>query len=98
VHAGYVIIRDSSRVLCDTAAILDVKKIVDIVLGIRGVKTCHKIRSRGRPDDIHVDLHVQVNPNMHMDDAHKVSYAIEEAIKKEIPQITDVVVHMEPKD
>jgi len=97
-HAGYDIIKEGSRVLCDTAAILNDQKIADIVLGIKGVKTCHKIRSRGRSDDIHVDLHVQVNPDMHVDDAHKVSYAIEEAIKKGIPEVTDVVIHIEPKE
>jgi cation diffusion facilitator family transporter len=97
-HAGFVIAKQSSAILCDTAAIIDVKKIVDIVLGIKGVKTVHKIRTRGRADDIHVDLHVQVNADMHIDTAHKVSYAIEEAIKKNIPEVTDVVVHMEPRD
>jgi len=97
-QAGFEIVKHSSDILCDTVAIVDVKKIIDIVLGIKGVKTCHKIRTRGRPDDIHVDLHVQVNPDMHMDVAHKISYAIEEAIKKGIPEVADVVVHMEPRD
>jgi cation diffusion facilitator family transporter len=97
-HAGLDIVKYSSKILCDTVAIVDVKKIVDIVLGITGVKTCHKIRTRGRPDDIHLDLHVQVNADMHINKAHKISYAIEEAIKKGIPEITDVVVHMEPKE
>ncbi|MFA4842686.1 MAG: cation diffusion facilitator family transporter [Candidatus Omnitrophota bacterium] len=97
-HAGFDIIKESSRVLCDTAAIVDVKKIVDIVLKVQGVLACHKIRTRGRPDDIYVDLHVQVSSQMHMATAHQVSYAIEEALKKEIPQVTDVVVHMEPKE
>ena len=94
-HAAFEIIKGSSRVLCDSV-VLDNKRIVDIVLNIKGVKTCHKVRTRGRPDDIYVDLHVQVSPDMHMDEAHKISYAIEEALKKDIPEITDVVVHMEP--
>jgi cation diffusion facilitator family transporter len=97
-YAGYEIVKESSAVLCDTAVILEDKKIVDIVLGIKGVKTCHKIRTRGRPDDIYVDLHVQVNPDMHIDNAHKISYAIEGAIKASIPEVTDVVVHMEPQE
>ena len=97
-YAGYGIIKQGSAVLCDTAPIVDVRKIVVIVMGVRGVKTCHKIRTRGRPDDIHLDLHVQVNPDMHMEEAHKISYEIEGLIKKEIPEITDVVVHMEPKE
>ena len=96
-HAGYDIVKQSSAVLCDSAAILDYKKIENIVLGIKGVRACHKIRSRGRPDDIYIDLHVQVSSNTHIDDAHKISYAIEEAIKNSIPEVTDVVVHMEPK-
>lgn len=97
-HAGYKITKNSSDILCDTVAVVDIKKITDIVLNVKGVRTCHKIRTRGRPDDIHLDLHVQVNPNMHMDEAHRISYTIEEKIKKHIPAITDVVVHMEPKE
>lgn len=97
-RAAFRIVQQSSRVLCDTAVIVDVRRIVDIVLSIEGVKTCHKIRTRGRPDDIYIDLHVQVNPGMHIDKAHKISYMIEEAIKKNIPEVTDVVVHMEPEE
>jgi cation diffusion facilitator family transporter len=97
-YTGYSIIRHNAAILCDTAPIVDVKKIVDIVLSIREVKTCHKIRTRGRPDDIYIDLHVQVKPDMHITRAHEISYAIEEAIKKNLPEVTDVVVHMEPKE
>jgi len=97
-HAAYEIVRSSSKILCDTAVIVDIKKITDIVLSIEGVKTCHKIRTRGRPDDIYVDLHVQVNPGMHIDKAHHISNLIEDAIKKEIPEVSDVVVHMEPAE
>jgi cation diffusion facilitator family transporter len=95
-YAAYQIIRDASRVLCDTAVIVNTKQIVDLVLRVKGVKTCHKIRTRGRSDDIHIDLHVQVSPGMHIDEAHKISYVIEDLLKKEIPCVSDVVVHMEP--
>ena len=97
-YAAFKIAKQSSDVLCDTAVFMDDQKVKDIVLKIDGVATCHKIRSRGRVDDVYIDLHVQVNPSMHIDDAHKVSYRIEEAIKSAIPGITDVVVHMEPLD
>jgi cation diffusion facilitator family transporter len=97
-HTAFQILKESSAILCDSVAMIEVKKISDIVLGIKGVKTCHKIRTRGRPDDINVDLHVQVSPNMHIHAAHNISHAIEEAIKKGIPEVTDVVVHLEPKE
>jgi cation diffusion facilitator family transporter len=96
-YTAFTITKHSSVILCDTAVIMDVKKIEDIVLAVKGVKSCHKIRTRGRPDDIYIDLHVQVSPNMPIKEAHKVSFAIEDAIKKGIPEITDVIVHVEPK-
>ncbi|MCX5704839.1 MAG: cation diffusion facilitator family transporter [Candidatus Omnitrophica bacterium] len=97
-YAGFQILKESSNVLVDSAAILNTKRIEDIVFKIKGVKNCHKIRTRGRPDDIHIDLHVQVSGQMHVDNAHKICYAIEEAIKKGIPEVTDVVVHIEPRE
>ena len=95
-YAAFEIVKQSSDVLCDTAVFLDDQKVKDIVLKVEGVRACHKIRSRGRIDDVYIDLHVQVHPSMHIDSAHQISYRIEEAIKSAIPGITDVVVHMEP--
>jgi cation diffusion facilitator family transporter len=94
-YAGFGIIKQTSVVLCDTA-ILDIQAITNVVSSVPGVHTCHKIRTRGRTDDIHIDMHVLVNGDMHMDEAHKVSETIEETIKKTFPGITDVIVHMEP--
>ncbi|MFH1281326.1 MAG: cation transporter dimerization domain-containing protein, partial [Candidatus Omnitrophota bacterium] len=97
-YTAFEIVKQSSDVLCDTAVFLDDQKVKDIVLKTEGVRACHKIRSRGRIDDVYIDLHVQVNPNMHIDDAHKISCRIEKTIKSAIPGITDVVVHMEPQN
>lgn len=97
-YAVFGIIKDASRILCDTVSAIDNAQISSIVLSVKGVRACHKIRTRGRPDDICIDLHVQVDPAMSVDDAHDVSYAVETAIKKDIPQATDVLVHIEPKE
>jgi cation diffusion facilitator family transporter len=95
-YAGFAIVQKSSKVLCDTAAPVDTTRIEAIVLGINGVKTCHKIRTRGREDDVFIDLHVQVDPNMRVEVAHKIAGDIEFAIKEKIPGATDVMVHIEP--
>ena len=96
-YAAFSIAKDSSKVLCDEIVISDDKRIESIVMSVKGVMACHKIRTRGRIDDIYVDLHVQVSPDMHVDMAHDVSYRIENTIKKSISGVTDVVVHIEPK-
>ena len=93
-YAGLKILKETSKVLCDTA-VIETAKIEDIVRSVDEVLDCHKIRTRGRKDDIHMDLHVVVKPDMHMDKAHKISYEIEEKIKKAFPYVTDIVVHME---
>ena len=97
-YAGVEIIKGASKVLCDSAPITDPKMISDIVMKVKGVKACHKIRTRGRPDDICVDLHVLVDPTMHIDQAHNICYAIESAVKSGIPNVSDVLVHVEPKE
>ena len=96
-YAGVEILKESSRVLSDGVAIR-IDEIERVVLSIKGVKKCHRIRSRGRPDDIHIDLHVLVDPDMHVHKAHHLSYAIENKIKRDFRGVTDVVVHMEPME
>ncbi|MCM8757834.1 MAG: cation diffusion facilitator family transporter [Candidatus Omnitrophica bacterium] len=95
--SAFKIIRSSSQVLCDTA-VIDAKEIEELVKSIDKVIDCHKIRTRGRKDDIHIDLHVLVRADMHMEEAHQISYKIEEEIKKFFPQVSDIVVHMESVD
>jgi cation diffusion facilitator family transporter len=94
-YSAVEILRESSKVLSDAAAI-QIEDIEKVVLSVEGVKECHRIRSRGRVDDIHVDLHVLVDPEMHLHKVHDLSYEIENRIKKDFRGVSDVVIHMEP--
>lgn len=96
-YAAVQILRESARVLSDGAAI-PIREIERVVLAIKGVKECHRIRSRGRADDIHIDLHILVDWKMDVHRAHHLSYAIENKIKRDFRGVTDVVVHMEPME
>ena len=92
---GVHIVRESSYVLCDGAPV-DPHKIAEVVKKIKGVKRFHKIRTRGRPDDVHVDLHVSVDTRMHVDQAHMLSHHIQAEVKRRFSGVTDVIVHIEP--
>lgn len=94
-YGAFKILKDTSTVLCDGAAIVS-DDIRNVVLGIKGVKDCHKIRTRGPKDDIHVDLHIQLNPAMHIEGAHELSHRIQKIIKDNISGITDIAIHIEP--
>jgi cation diffusion facilitator family transporter len=94
-RAGYEIVRHSSSVLCDKA-VLEEAKIVELALRIDGVVGCHKVRSRGRTDDLQIDLHIEVNPVIVVEQAHKISHQVAEAVRHEIEGVSDVMVHIEP--
>jgi divalent metal cation (Fe/Co/Zn/Cd) transporter len=49
-------------------------------------------------EEIYVDLHIGVEASLPMDQAHAVGEDVERAIKRRIPEVRDVVVHLEPKD
>jgi len=94
-HSAIEILRKSSDVLCDREVGVS-DKIRHIALSIEGVKSCHKIRTRGRQDDIYADLHVQVDPAMSVGKAHELSHVIVVAVKDKIDDVTDITVHIEP--
>jgi divalent metal cation (Fe/Co/Zn/Cd) transporter len=93
--SGFEILKKSSDILCDGEAI-EKTRIARVVKAITGVKSIHKIRTRGRKDDVHVDLHVTVDTRMHVDTAHELSHRISDILKDKISGITDVIVHVEP--
>lgn len=93
--SGVAILRSTSEVLCDTA-VLGEGEVERIVLKVPGVKKCHRVRTRGRRDDVHLDLHVLVEDHVPVVRAHQVSSDIEKKLKAEFRGVTDVVVHVEP--
>jgi cation diffusion facilitator family transporter len=93
---GIDIIRESSQVLLD-AAIVPAGEIERIVLGIPDVRACHDIRSRGHGAAVYVDLHVQVAPEKSTAQSHAIAHDVQHRLKSEIPEVQDVVVHVEPE-
>ncbi|MFA5069068.1 MAG: cation diffusion facilitator family transporter [Candidatus Omnitrophota bacterium] len=94
-HSAVIILKESSGILCDKS-VLDEERIKGIVLSFDGVKGCHNIRTRGRPDDTHIDLHITVDAHMPIGKAHELSHRIDETIKSGIRGITDIAIHIEP--
>jgi cation diffusion facilitator family transporter len=71
-----------------------VRKIADAVVGR---VCCHNILIRRQGDWFAVSLHCGFERNLPVIDAHRLSSRIEEALKKEIPAIEQVLVHTEPE-
>lgn len=95
ILTGFGIIRDSSRVLLDKA-LIEESVILKLALSVPGVCNCHRIRTRGAPGQMYVDLHICMDSSLSLDMAHKVSENVENLIRISIEGVEDVVVHMEP--
>ena len=80
LRAGFEIVTSHIGTLID-AATLNPNEIAALVLDVPGVIGCHKIRSRGMSDHVFIDLHVQVQSQLSIEQAHKIAYSVEERLK-----------------
>ncbi|MFA5093932.1 MAG: cation diffusion facilitator family transporter [Candidatus Omnitrophota bacterium] len=94
-YVGVGILRDTSRVLTDYA-VINSQDINEALSDLKDVVGCHRIRTRGRADDIHVDLHITVDRNMTVGKSHDLATVIEKRIREKFQGVTDVMVHIEP--
>ena len=93
--AAWKIIKQGSMVLCDQA-ILSEEAIIGLAMEVDGDQGCHKVRSRGRQDDLQIDLHIQVDSAATIDEAHQIGHCVADAVRQEFEGVSDVVVHVEP--
>ena len=82
-------------VLTDSAP-LQPLVVENVVLEVPGVRSCHKVRTRGWEGNIFIDLHIQVDPELSTLRSHEITHAVEDRIKSGIDGVRDVVIHPEP--
>lgn len=95
VREAWRILRTTSSELSDGAAI-DPKQVERVARKVPGVRYATRVRSRGREDDVHLDLHVKVDAAMSTAQAHAIASEVERRLKLDLPGVVDAVVHIEP--
>jgi cation diffusion facilitator family transporter len=94
-QAAWKVFRDNVPILID-AARLDPAGVVDLARSVHGVSDVHRVRSRGMRSAVELDLHLEVAPDMSVIEAHKLAQQIERELKVKFPQVSDVIIHVEP--
>lgn len=94
-YSGYKIVLESLNTLMDSAQ-LDPREVIKIAMQVEGIEKCHSIRTRGNPAAIYMDLNIHVDPQLTTQAAHRLTHEVIAKIKREIPEVVDVVVHTEP--
>jgi cation diffusion facilitator family transporter len=97
LHASWKIIKPALAELTDSSAPADVAgHICRVASGTKDVRDVHALRTRRMGPGIFVDLHITVDGSMSVLQGHDVSEAVKHRIQEQVPNIFDVVVHLEP--
>jgi len=63
-----------------------------------GVISIHELRTRSHANMIILDVHIQVNPKISVSEGHYIAEKIKAHLIKNIANIQDVMVHIDPED
>lgn len=72
------------------------KEIEDIVLSFDGVSQPHNLRTRRIGNHYAIEVHVRMNGNITLEEAHRTATAIEDRLRKQYGKGTHVGIHVEP--
>lgn len=97
IFTGARVVRETSLQLVDTmpdAGIMQrIRSVALTVPGVAGVEKCY---ARKTGFEYHVDLHLEVDPNITVRESHDIATAVRIHLKENLDFIADVLVHVEP--
>ena len=77
----------------DVPADYIINNVANLVQGVKGI---HNVSSFTAENGVFISLHVMVDRNMSLEDAHHVSDEIESQIKKSVANVNHITIHLEP--
>jgi cation diffusion facilitator family transporter len=97
VSAGIRVVRETTMQLMDTMPdarlIAQIRQAASGVPGVRGVEKCF---ARKTGFKYHVDLHLEVDPEMTVRQSHQLAHQVQLNILARLDWVADVLVHVEP--
>ena len=97
IFLGVRVVRDTTLQLMDTmpdTESMDQIRIVALsVPGARGIEKCY---ARKTGLKWHVDLHLEVDPDMSVYQSHEIATQVRIRVKETLDWVADVLVHVEP--
>jgi cation diffusion facilitator family transporter len=79
----------------DTTLEAQVREIAGRVSGVLGLDKC-LVRKMGLT--YYVDLHIVVHGEMSVREGHRLSHQVEDEVLRALPQVAEVLVHVEPEE
>ena len=97
VSAGIRVVRETSMQLMDTMPDARlIEQIREAAFGVPGVRGVEKCFARKTGFKYHVDLHLEVDPDMTVRRSHQLAHEVQLHIREKLEWVADVLVHVEP--
>ncbi|HEX2282885.1 MAG TPA: cation diffusion facilitator family transporter [Thermomicrobiales bacterium] len=96
--AAWEILREASLVLTDAATDVEPRALLAAIVTVPGAITAHNLRVRSSGGRSWVEVHVTVDPQLTVKQAHEVATEVESAIRNEVGPETQAIVHVEPAE
>jgi cation diffusion facilitator family transporter len=77
----------------DRRLIENIRAVARTIPGVAGVEKCF-VRKMGY--QFLVDMHLEVDPQMTVENSHRIGHEVKDRVRAEIPSVRDVLVHIEP--
>lgn len=91
------VLKNTSNGLMDGSLSADKNQLLrKLILNHKEVKSIDQIRTRVHGSMAYADITIKVDENMSVKVAHDLTETIEKEVKKEIKEIADLLVHVEP--
>ncbi|HEV3198163.1 MAG TPA: cation diffusion facilitator family transporter [Bryobacteraceae bacterium] len=97
ILTGLRVSRDTVLQLMDTMPdeklMAEIRAVAETVPGAQRVEKCYARKTGLR---YHVDLHLEVDPEMTVRQSHEIAHEVRMRIRKQLSWVEDVLVHVEP--
>ncbi|HXI72054.1 MAG TPA: cation diffusion facilitator family transporter [Verrucomicrobiae bacterium] len=94
---GWRLLRPAFNELMDRAPdrelIEQIRVIAKAIPGVDDIDKCH-VRKMGY--QFFVDIHVVVDPQMTVENSHRIGHDVKDKLREQVPSVRDVLVHIEP--
>jgi len=96
---AYSVVKESSLVLMDACECSDIlSDIENVAKSVKHVRGVHDIRMRKLGPHLVGDMHIVVDGDMSVREADQIATQIEEQVKKEFDEVTEIKVRIEPPE
>jgi len=97
MFVAFRIFMETNRELMDGVDSPEIyRQILAAVKGVEGATNPHRIRVRKMANQYMIVLDIEMDGTLPLEEAHRIGETVEKRIKSEVPNVYDVLLHIEP--